>query len=160
MGRDCCPHANCFLCGTKCSSGRKGSGDRCREEVCPVQRFVIQPYFLFRWLSSLLSDDAHRFITEIGRRMTFSTGDPRETAFLYPCISVAIHRYNAVCLTNTFIYNRRSHSGHYHLHRHRRRLHNNNNNNNNTMKWNMLSSEYKTLMKTCRNLKDFLPEYL
>ena len=29
----------------KCSSGRKGSGDRCREEVCQVQRFVIQPYF-------------------------------------------------------------------------------------------------------------------
>ena len=75
-----------------------------------------------------LADDAHRFITEIGRRMTFSTGDPRETAFLYPCISVAIHRYNAVCLTNTFIYNRRSHSRHYHLHRHRRR-HNNDNNN-------------------------------
>ena len=45
MGRDCCPHAGCFLCGTKCGSGRKGSGDRCREEVCQVQRFVIQPYF-------------------------------------------------------------------------------------------------------------------
>ena len=52
-----------------------------------------------------LADDAHRFITEIGRRMTFSTGDPRETAFLYQRISVAIQRYNAVCLTNTFIYN-------------------------------------------------------
>ena len=50
-----------------------------------------------------LADDAHRIITEIGRRMTFSTGDPRETAFLYQRISVAIQRYNAVCLTNTFI---------------------------------------------------------
>ena len=30
-----------------------------------------------------LADDAHRFITGIGRRMTFSTEDPRETAFLY-----------------------------------------------------------------------------
>ena len=40
-----CPHAGCFLCGKKCSSGRKGSGDRRREEVCQVQRFVIQPYF-------------------------------------------------------------------------------------------------------------------
>ena len=48
--------------------------------------------------------DAHRFITAIGRRMTFSTRDPRETAFLYQRISVAIQRYNAVCLTNTFIY--------------------------------------------------------
>ena len=51
-----------------------------------------------------LADDAHRFIKEIGRRMTFSTGDPRETAFLYQRISVAIQRYNAVCLANTFIY--------------------------------------------------------
>ena len=50
-----------------------------------------------------LADDAHRFITEIGRRMTFSTGDPRETAFLYQRILVAIQRYNAVCLANIFI---------------------------------------------------------
>ena len=45
MGRDCCPHAGCFLCGTKCGSGRVGSGDCCREEVCQVQRFVIHLYF-------------------------------------------------------------------------------------------------------------------
>ena len=51
-----------------------------------------------------LTDDAHRFITEIGRRMTFITADPRETAFLYQRISVAIQCYNAVCLANTFIY--------------------------------------------------------
>ena len=50
-----------------------------------------------------LADDAHCFITEIGRRMTFSTGDQRETTFLYQRISVAIQRYNAVCLANTFI---------------------------------------------------------
>ena len=105
MGRDCWQHAGCFLCGTKCGSGRKGSGDRCREEVCQVQRFVIQPYFIPVAVESLgpLADDAHRFITEIGRRMTFSTADPRETAFLYQRISVAIQRYNAVCLANTLI---------------------------------------------------------
>ena len=48
-----------------------------------------------------LVDDAHRFITEIGRRMTFSTADPRKTTILR--ISVAIQRYNAVCLANNFI---------------------------------------------------------
>jgi len=52
---------------------------------------------------SPLADDAHRFITEIGRRTTFSTADPRETAFLYQRISVAIQHYNAMCLANTFI---------------------------------------------------------
>ena len=36
-----------------------------------------------------LADDAHRIITEIGRRMTFSTGDPRETAFLLSLIHIS-----------------------------------------------------------------------
>jgi hypothetical protein len=42
------------------------------------------------------------FISEIGRRTTMRTADPRETTFLYQRISVAIQRFNAVCLTNTF----------------------------------------------------------
>ena len=46
---------------------------------------------------------AHGFVKEIGRKMKFSTPGPRETAFLYQRISVAIQHYNAVCLTNTFI---------------------------------------------------------
>ena len=107
MGRDCYPHAGCFLCGTKCGSGRKGSGDRCREEVCQVGYSGLSSSHIFIPVAveSLgpLADDAHRFITEIGRRMTLNTGDQRETAFLYQRISLAIQRYNAVCLTNTFI---------------------------------------------------------
>ena len=46
-----------------------------------------------------LSDEAHSF-TEIGRRATLCTADPRETTFLYQRISVAIQRFNAVCLAN------------------------------------------------------------
>ncbi len=48
-----------------------------------------------------LADDAHCFLTEIGRRATLCTADPRETAFLYQRISVAVQRFNAVCLANT-----------------------------------------------------------
>jgi len=66
-----------------------------------------------------LADDAHRFATEIGRRMTFSTADPRETAFLYQRISVAVQRYNAVCLANTSVSD--PYKGHYHSLRHHRR---------------------------------------
>ena len=74
-GRDCCPHAGCFLCGTKCGSGRKGSGDRCREKVCQVQRFVIEStshIFIPVAVESLgpLADDAHRFIS--GRELAFT----------------------------------------------------------------------------------------
>jgi len=46
-----------------------------------------------------LSDEAHSLIAEIG---THCTADPRETTFLYQRISVAIQRFNAVCLANTF----------------------------------------------------------
>jgi len=50
----------------------------------------------------VLADQAHVFISEIGRRAFLSTADPRETAFLYQRISAAIQRFNAVCLSNTF----------------------------------------------------------
>jgi len=49
-----------------------------------------------------LSDEAHSLIAEIGRRATHCTADPRETTFLYQRSSVAIQRFNAVCLANTF----------------------------------------------------------
>ena len=49
-----------------------------------------------------LSDEAHSLIAEIGRRATLCTADPQETMLLYQCISVAIQRFNAVCLANTF----------------------------------------------------------
>jgi len=48
------------------------------------------------------SDEAHNFIAEIGRRAALCAADPRETTFLYQRISVAIQRFNAVCLANTF----------------------------------------------------------
>ena len=105
-----------------------------------------------------LADDAHRFITEIGRRMTFSTAQ-RIREKRRSCTSAYQWRFNATtpCVLQTLSFPiRRSHSGHYHLHRHHRRHNNNNNNNNNnnTKKCNMLSSEYNTFIKTCRNLPE------
>jgi len=49
-----------------------------------------------------LADDGHRFIQEIGRRAALSTADPRETTFLYQRISIAIQRFNSICLSNSF----------------------------------------------------------
>jgi len=49
-----------------------------------------------------LSDEAHNLTAEIGKRATLCTADPLETTFLYQHISVAIQRFNAVCLANTF----------------------------------------------------------
>ena len=58
---------------------------------CPVAIETLGP----------LADEAQHFLTEIGRRATRCTADPREAAFLYQRISVAIQRFNAVCLANS-----------------------------------------------------------
>ena len=44
----------------------------------------------------------HRFIREIGRRAALCTADPRETTFLYQRFSIAIQRFNLICLANSF----------------------------------------------------------
>ena len=44
------------------------------------------------------------FITDIGRRIIAATSDPRETALLFQRLSVAMQRYIAVCLANTFVF--------------------------------------------------------
>ena len=49
-----------------------------------------------------LSDEAHSLLAEIGTRAKLCTANQRETTFLYQRISVAIQRFNAVCLANTF----------------------------------------------------------
>ena len=58
---------------------------------CPVAVETLGP----------LADDAQLFLMEIGRRATLRTADTREGMFLYQRISVAIQRFNAVCLTNS-----------------------------------------------------------
>jgi len=50
-----------------------------------------------------LSNDAQAFLSEIGRRATLCTGDSKESSFLYQRLSVAVQRFNAVCLANTFL---------------------------------------------------------
>jgi hypothetical protein len=49
-----------------------------------------------------LSASSQIFLSEIGRRIAQRTSDPRESAFLFQRISVAIQRFNAVCLAHTF----------------------------------------------------------
>ena len=50
-----------------------------------------------------LSDISQHFISDIGRRISQRTLDQRETAFLFQRISVAIQRFNSVCLANSFV---------------------------------------------------------
>ena len=61
---------------------------------CPVAVETLGP----------LADDAQLFLSEIGRRATLHTADPLQGMFLYQGISVAIQRFNAVCLTNSLTF--------------------------------------------------------
>ena len=42
------------------------------------------------------------FIKSIGSRLRATTGDIRETSFLWQRLSVAIQRFNAICIRGTF----------------------------------------------------------
>ena len=48
------------------------------------------------------SSKAASFLSKLGRHITATTSDPRETSFLYQRISIALQRFNAVCMYDTF----------------------------------------------------------
>ena len=42
------------------------------------------------------------FLSEVGRRLSASSQDPRETSFLFQRLSVLIQRYNSVLILESF----------------------------------------------------------
>ena len=49
-----------------------------------------------------LSNKTYTFLRELGRRRTIATEDPRETSFLFQRISVAVQRFNAIRICDSF----------------------------------------------------------
>ena len=49
-----------------------------------------------------LSNKATSFLSYLGRRITISTSDARETSFLFQRIAVSLQRFNAVYVSDTF----------------------------------------------------------
>ena len=66
--------------------------------LAPAYSFVP---IAFETLGPLNSVGAS-FIDEIGRRARYVSGDIREANFLWQRLSVAVQRYNAICLLGTF----------------------------------------------------------
>ena len=48
------------------------------------------------------SKSAADFLSELGRRISATTSDPRETSHLFQRLSIAMQRFNAVCIYDTF----------------------------------------------------------
>ena len=44
------------------------------------------------------------FWSDLGRRITSRTGDPRESAFLFQRLSVAIQRFNRIAIAGSFVH--------------------------------------------------------
>jgi len=62
--------------------------------------YIFQP-LAFETLGPL-SASTTAFVTELGRRLSQSTDDSRETVFLFQRLSVAIQRFNSVLIQKTF----------------------------------------------------------
>jgi hypothetical protein len=49
-----------------------------------------------------IGSKASLFLRQLGHRLSLKTGDKRETAFLFQRLSIALQRFNAVCVMGTF----------------------------------------------------------
>ena len=47
---------------------------------------------------------AVNFLREVDRRLTSSSGDPRETSFLFQRLSMLIQRFNSALITDSFCF--------------------------------------------------------
>ena len=45
---------------------------------------------------------AMKFVSQIGKRLTAASGDPRETSFFFQRLSVTLQRFNSIAFTETF----------------------------------------------------------
>ena len=59
---------------------------------CPVAIETLGP----------INEDGTRFLSELGRRLSAISGDPRESAFLFQRLSIIVQRCNAISFSGTF----------------------------------------------------------
>ena len=62
-------------------------------DFCPVAIETLGP----------INEEGLEFLSELGKRASLISGDPRETAFLFQRISVAQQRWNAIAFHGTFV---------------------------------------------------------
>jgi hypothetical protein len=57
-----------------------------------------------------ICNEVQGFLRSIDRHTTLITSDPRESAFLFQRLSLAVHRFSSVCFTGTFSETKTSHA--------------------------------------------------
>ena len=65
-----------------------------------TERYVFVPIVVESL--GLLGSKGTSFLSEVGRRISAATSDVKESSYLYQRISVALQRFNAICIYHTF----------------------------------------------------------
>jgi hypothetical protein len=92
-----------YLQLTSVSAGSAAESAAVRKEAKYVelsQRYEFVPVAIES--HGAYSKSALSFLSDLGRRITAVTMDVRETSFLYQRLSIAVQRFNAICVMDTF----------------------------------------------------------
>jgi len=97
------PLANSYLQSATASAGavaelaaiRKVAKYSTLEDQYIFQPIAVESLGPMNW-------EAHKFLADLGRKISHVSGDDRETTFLFQHISVLLFRFNSVLLHNSF----------------------------------------------------------
>ena len=99
-----CPVANSYIqtaIGSSCAVAKMAATRKSTKYGALESQYCFQPIAL----ESLgpMNSDARQFLSDLGRRISRSSGDDRETSFLFQRISVLLFRFNSVLLHDGFV---------------------------------------------------------
>jgi len=64
---------------------------------------IFQPIAVENLGALTCSSPSSNFISALGHKISSVSGEEKETSFLFQCLSVALQRFSAVLLHNTFM---------------------------------------------------------
>jgi len=95
--------ADSYLHSTSHSAGSAAETASVRKES---KYSSLPPDYIFQPVAieilGPLNASAVNFLSEVGRRLTFLSGDSRETSFLFQRLSMTIQRFNCALITDSF----------------------------------------------------------
>ena len=102
--------AESYLLATSSSAGGAAEGAANRKEmkyqsITDTHTFIPLAFETFGPINS----KGLVFFNQLGRRLAASTGDMRETAFLFQRLSLTIQRFNAICFNGSFVFDNADH---------------------------------------------------
>ena len=97
--------AESYLLATSSAAGAAAEGAAERKEL-KYQSLVQSHTFVPLAFETLgpINSKGQDFLMDLGRRLSASSNDLRETAFLFQRLSLTVQRFNAVCINGSFCF--------------------------------------------------------